>query len=361
MKKELLLHAVFPLFLLVVAEPDATADDTESRISILQTQISEASTRTVHGNYGAKTASASPHISGENWFFTGDMLWWHVDEGGNDYAQLFKNTPGSTGSTPVKNRQLDFKWDYGFRAGIGTTFQHDKWDLYLNFTWFRTDNSSASSLHDSGAFLSPLTVVPPISASQVKVHWNIHFYDFALNLGRHYFISSACALHPYFGIKTAFISQIKRSSSEVFSPFFGTLTTKDKNGFWGVGPDIGIEGKWFVISGFNLFGSAGGAILWGDFDVSHKEYSPSFAATRYDFHLDTHQIVPMTQFQLGMGYETNVYHNRYHIAVNARYEYQYWWRQNQMPSFTFSPTLKFQRYNEDLSLQGITVDVRFDF
>ena len=183
----------------------------------------------------------------------------------------------------------------------------------------------------------------------------------ALNLGRNYFISSKVAFHPYVGIKGAWISQTKRSYSAVFYPFVGTLNSRDRNDFWGVGPDIGVEGKWFIVSGLNLFGSAGGAIIWGDFDVRHKEFSPTFEATRFNLKFDTHQVTPMAQFQIGLGYETNIYHDQYHIAVNARYEYQYWWQQNQMIYSSFSSTLRYLRYAEDLSLQGITLDVRFDF
>lgn len=391
MRKKLLIRAVLPLVLgcmqdliasqdvdsLEAAASDSEEDneivaeieqfefkdqaDYESRMTILEARMNEVSTRTVHGNYGGKTATASAQISGENWFFTGDMLWWHLDEGGTDYAQLFTSTPGTSSSSDVKNRKLDFKWDFGFRAGIGTTFQHDKWDLYLNFTWFRTDNSAASSLHEHGLFLTPLAVADPIQASQVKVHWRVRFYDMALNLGRNYFISPKVALHPFVGVKTAWISQIKRSHSEVFSPFVGVLTSKDRNDFWGIGPDFGLEGKWFVVSGFNLFGSAAGALLWGDFDVRHKEFSPSMNAVRFNLNFDTHQVVPMAQFQLGIGYETNIYHNYYHIAVNARYEYQYWWQQNQIPFSTFFNNLRYLRSADDLSLQGITIDVRFDF
>ncbi len=357
MKNKLWLQAIFPCVCNILY----AAASTESRVSMLESRMNEISTRTVHGNYGAKPATATPQILGENWFFTGDMLWWHIDEGGTDFAQLFTHSP--TGVVPensVKNRELNFKWDFGFRAGIGTIFNHDKWDLYLNFTWFRADNSAAASLH-GGTFLSPLTAAPPLEASQVKAHWRIHFYDMALNLGRPYFISPLIAIHPYFGIKTAWISQTRRSFSKLFLPALIDFKTKTRNDFWGIGPDIGLEGKWFVRSGFNLFAGAGVALFWGDFDVRHQEFSPTVNATRLRLKFDTHQVVPMAQMQLGMGYETNIYHDYYRIAVNVRYEYQYWWQQNQMPLFAFSTLLRYRRVAEDLSLQGITVDVRFDF
>jgi hypothetical protein len=331
--------------------------DSSMRVSLLETQMSEASVRTVHGNYGGKTASASPPLLGENWFLAGEMLWWHVDEGGTDYAQLFQTLPHLASENSVHNRKLTFKWDYGFRAGIGKRFAHDDWDLFLNFTWFRAKNSSASSLHSS-SFLSPLAPIPPLEASQVKCRWNIHFYTLDLNLGRSYFTSPKIAFHPYLGLKTAWIAQHIRGHQAVFSPSSIALKTEQKNTFWGVGPSLGLEGKWFLDYGLNLFASGGGALLWGDFDVRHQETARSLPHT---FNLDIHQIAPMVQFQLGIGYETNIHYNTYRLSVSCRYENQYWWDQNQLPYFSSQRGVRFRRYTEDLSLQGITLDVRLDF
>jgi hypothetical protein len=69
----------------------------------------------------------------------------------------------------------------------------------------------------------------------------------------------------------------------------------------------------------------------------------------------------MAQLQLGIGYETNIYHDKYRIEISARYENQYWWNQNQLPYFAYFEPERFQRYAEDLSFQGLTVDARFDF
>jgi hypothetical protein len=341
-------------YALLLATSPLVAKDLSSQVSALEAKMNEVSTRTSHNNIGAKTASASPQIIGENWVFSGDLLWWHVSEGGTDYAQLFK------GDSLVENRELTFKWNYGFRAAIGKTFLHDKWDLSLNFTWFRADNSSASSLH-GGEFLSPLFLTPPLQASQVKIHWSLQFYDFDLNLGRHYFVSSKLAFHPFLGLKTAFIDQHIHSSASVFAPEPAHFHAKDKNDFWGIGPSIGTSGKWFLDYGFHLFGSIAGAVLWGDFDVHHREVNETLDLLRASFNLDTHQISPMTQMQLGIGYETNLYHNRYHIAVCCSYESQYWWDQNQLPAFDNFTQKRLHRYSEDLNFQGLTVDVRFDF
>jgi Legionella pneumophila major outer membrane protein precursor len=350
-------HILPLVFLMTLLSVSSYAIDSNPRVSVLETQMSEASVRTVNGNYGGKTASAAAPLLGESWFLTADMLWWHVDEGGTDYAQLFQALPLSSSENGVHNRRLTFKWDFGFRAGIGKQFIHDNWDLFLNFTWFRAKNSSASSLHSSD-FLSPLTVIPLKEASQVKLHWNIHFYTLDLNLGRSYFASPQLALHPYVGIKAAWITQHIRGRETVFFPLQAALKTRQKNAFWGVGPALGLEGKWFLDYGLHLFASGGGALLWGDFDVRHKEIAPSLP---HRFNLDIHQIAPVIQLQIGIGYETNIHHDTYRLGISCRYETQYWWDQNQMPYFSSQRGIQFRRYAEDLSLQGITLDVRFDF
>jgi hypothetical protein len=335
-----------------VTQPEKAQHNT--RVSILETQMNEVSTRTVHGNYSAKTATASPPILGENWFFTGNMLWWHVDEGGTDYAQLFYCQSGVSKTDEVQNRRLTFKWDLGFRAGIGKTFDHDKWDLSLNFTWFRAKNSATSSLH-KGHFLTPL--LPP----DAKIDWDIYFYTLDLNLGRHYFVSPNLAFHPYLGLKSAWISQHVKTSNNLFFPWIGPLKTKQKNGFFGLGPQLGIEGKWFLDYGFHLFTSGGGSLLWGDFDLIYKEKNTPLNPHLCKLDFDIYEVVPMAQFQIGIGYETNIYRDTYRIQISALYENQYWWNQNPLPRFPGFAPQRFNRYSEDLSLQGLTVDVQFDF
>lgn len=357
MRKKLFLCALTTLICGAVL-----AADPQTRVTLLESQMAEASTRTIHDNFGGKTASAAPPLrtTSEGWFFNGEMLWWHADIGGTDYANVFKHFPGTAAENSVHNRRLKFKWDFGFRAGIGKTFVHDKWDLFLNFTWFGTDNSSASSLH-GGEFLTPLVLSPPFFASQAKIHWNLQFYTLDLNLGRAAFISPKLALHPFAGLKGAWIPQHIRSSSKAIPGSLGRVRTKQRNTFWGVGPQLGISGKWFMDYGFHLFALGGGSLLWGDFNIRQHSSSETVGGQNADVRLNIHQVVPMAQLQAGLGYETNLYHNTYRLEIGARWETQYWWSQNQLPYFSSFASSRFQRYNEDLSLQGITLDVRFDF
>src|SRR5262249_3295602 len=139
------------------------AAELSTRETLVQMQVSEATTRTIHGNFGGKTAPATPQIHGEHWFFNAEMLFWRASEGGTDYAQRFDHFPGTTSSNHVHNRKLSFPWDFGFRAGMGKIFHHNQWDLFLNFTRFLTKNTSTASAH-SDQLLTPLMLPFPFIA-----------------------------------------------------------------------------------------------------------------------------------------------------------------------------------------------------
>ncbi|MBS0621150.1 MAG: hypothetical protein JSS61_06800 [Verrucomicrobia bacterium] len=336
--------------LALASSAHATTPEVRGRISRLEAELQQVITMTVHGNLGGKTASATPQYIGDQWYLAGDMLWWHVEEGGNEIAVLYGDDS--------KTRSLDFNWNFGFRAGIGKTFNREKWDLFLGYTWLRADRSFAASLHGSN-FLAALLglfmgVDLPTEATQIKASWKIAFNVFDLNLGRNLFVTRHLALHPYIGLKGGWIDQHRRVNSKLFSPEITSLHTRTTNDFWGIGPSAGVEARCFLGDHLHLLGQIGGALLWGDFTVKESNAT-------YKIHLDTQQIAPMLQMQLGMGYATTLHRDRYALSVSVRYENQLWWDQNQMPYFPEPVNARYKRFSEDLSLQGITVDVRWDY
>lgn len=273
---------------------------------------------------------------------------------GTDIAQSFQGIPGSVPENTVRNHRLAFEWDLGFRCGIGTVFESNKWDLSADFTWFRTHHSKTAT-SAGGQFLIPLNAIPPLFASFVKTDWKIHFYTLDLKLGQSYFISPKLSFHPCAGIQSAWISQHIHTKSALIPPFAGQLNIRGENGFFGIGPLLSMQGKWFIASGLHFLAEGAGSLLWGAFTVRQGQTGSSH------LHLDTHQVVPAAQLKLGIGYETNIYHNKYRIACSAAFENQYFWNQNQLPRFSFFPFERFERFSEDLSLQGLTVNATFDF
>lgn len=332
--------------------------DLSSRVTILESQMQEVSVQTASGNIGAKTAAASPLIHGHHCFVTADFLYWNLEEGGTDY--VISNTDNGTG-VPFKGKRknLEFGWDPGFRLGFGKIFDHDRWDTYFNYTWFQTRQSTSAEAHDGGALFALLGIIQsPLRTAHLKMSFEFNAVDW--ELGRHYFVSHYLSLRPFVGLKTAWIDQHRHSHYDVLANSDEEFSTRGKCQFWGIGPWAGFQANWHFCEHLSFFGKAAGSIMWGDFDA-HEKQSDSIDGVWLNYKVDQDRIVPMAQFQLGFSWETNLKDACYHLALNFSYEVQYWWQQNQFPYYPGPTVPKMHPIHEDLSLQGLTFDVRLDF
>ncbi|MBS0653664.1 MAG: MOMP family protein [Verrucomicrobia bacterium] len=340
----------------------ADAQDLESRISNLEARMASISTQTALGSRGARMASAAPQIDSYGYYVTADFLYWNLTEGGTDYALTDKKTPGDI-PFKGKSKKIEFDWDPGFRVGVGYQLdEHDGWDGLLNFTWFQTEESSHAHAPSEGA-LVPLWGFPFSNvAEKAKASWEFDFYTLDFELGRRYFVSKYLSVRPEFGLKSAWIYQhVKASFLEITPSRTGNVQIRRKNNFWGIGPRAGVDATWFFDSHFSFFGTGSAALLWGDFDVREKEQETIAHRKLINFNADFNAIVPTAQLLLGFQWEANFNDARNHFKILLGYEFQYWWRQNQMLEFENEGSFNPDRYSEDVSLQGLTLDVRFDF
>lgn len=359
------------------------AMDMDSRVSQLESQMQQVRTETAMGTYGAQTATARPEVDGRGWFLTLDILYWHAKVGGTEFAYS-DNDPAATLPIRGRTKDIDFEWDWGVRVGLGYNFAHDGWDAYLHYTYFDT-NGSDSSRGGLNSTLIPLrgaaqivsTTASPddlfIFCDSAKSQYDLDYNALDLELGRAYFVSGQLSFRPHWGLKTAWIDQeqIARytGGNPVVNPNGGdnlglgvsSVHIKDDCDFWGLGPRVGVESKWHLGYGFSIFGNIAGGLLFGYFDVDHRERWTGNEDNTIRLHANRHAFSPTVQFQLGLRFDKYVHNNRQHIGVGLGYEAEYWWRQNQMLKIDDSAVLKYERYSEDLSFHGLTLDIRFDF
>lgn len=330
------------------------AENLDGAVSQLETDMARIRGETALGTYGAKSPSGAPQIDGYDFFVSVDFLWWKLYEGGTEYA--LKNEISPVSNTHIKGplKHLNFNWEPGYKASIGTYFDWDMWDVHLDFTSFSTHAQHSATSDLSGLF--PLLGQQIMSFSKANAHWHVRFYDLDLVLGKSYFVSKYLALHPYFGLTSAWVQQHRHARYQ--NPIL--LKLRGKNNFWGIGPRIGTEAQFYLGRHFSVFGNAVGALLWGKFDVNEKERNLSANAELYDLHDNTHRMAPIVGFELGLAFETNLNHDHNYLRVKVGYEGQYWWRQNQFPLFNATAE-SFARQSEDLSLQGLTTELRFAF
>lgn len=322
-------------------------------------------------------------------------LYWQVQEGKTEWALgTFDEDPLADGTPVTKNhfKKVDFDWSWGFRGGIGYHMLHDEWDTQLYYTWLYThktdrfsqsDTSSNAAFgfsgvaHNQGQILSLLSLNPKngdVNFSNGKIQWAVHFNCGDWELGRNYNVSKYLTLRPHLGIKGGWIHQnIKGNfieetspSSEGTPPTIGTLSFRYKNHFWGVGPSGGVNTSWYLGKGtsqsFSIFGDLAGALLYGRFHVREENFENSepngeWGEQKFS-NLNRTLAAPVFQVATGISWDIKFSHDQYRFGIKLGYELQYWFRQNQLMSLAdFMP----QRLDGDLSLQGGTGELTFDF
>lgn len=321
------------------------ADEQSARIDALETRMSAIKTETVHRTRGVQLGSAHPQYDGYGLFATADLLFWHLAEGGSDFSLSSK-----------KSKQSDFDWDFGFQVGAGYNFEHDAWDAILNFTWFQTKASD----HAHGHNMIPQKGFPfTVNATEISALWRVHYYLLDLELGRSFYVSKFFSLRPQLGVEGAWITQ--RRHYKIRQPGQGE-NIYGKNTFWGVGPRAGCEGVYYFGTHFNLFGSLNCALLWGCF-TTHTHESVLTGAGKsklVSVHDTMYRLAPNIQTDMGLGWQSNICDDQFNLRIRLGYSMQYWWRQNQFINEPY-PLIAFQHESMDFSLNGLTLDVRFEF
>lgn len=364
------------------------AMDTDSRVT---QQMQQVRTETAMGTYGAKTATARPEVDGKGLFLTLDVLYWYPKVGGTEFAYS-DDSPAATLPIHGRTKDIDFDWGWGVRVGLGYNFCYDGWDTHLQYSWFGSNGSDSTSAGLNSSIV-PLKGSARIVADQegifgtdldafvfcdkARSQYDFTYQAIDLELGRAYFVSGKLSFRPHWGLKTAWIDQEQVArytggdpveiNAGIFdgAEFLGlgieTVKVTDECDFWGIGPRTGMMSKWHLGYGFSIFGDVAAAILFGYFDVDHREKWTRLESNHIHLSASRHAFSPTVQFQLGLRYDAYIHDNKQHVGVGLGFEGQYWWRQNQMLKVDDDAVLKYERYSEDISMHGVTLDIRFDF
>lgn len=344
------------------------ATDTDSRLKQLEQQMKQVRTETAAGTYGARTASARPEVDGAGASFTIDALLWKANVGGTEYAYT-DSSPQASFPVNGSMQDIDFDWDWGVKVGVGYNFAHDNWESNLVFTYF-SSNESDSVQAGAASSVVPLkgsadlgfSGLPFDYCTQGTSKFKFLYDNLDLDLARNYFVSGNLSLRPHFGLKNTWLNLEQTVQYTGGALVNSTFSNKDKSKFWGIGPSAGVNTKWYLCSGFSLFGDIGGSLLWSYFQVNHAE-SNSADATRDSLKIraNMHRFVPTAEIMIGISYDSYMNDNKQHINVSLGWDTIYYWRANQMLTIDDFATKKYSRVSEDISMEGVTLNVRLDF
>lgn len=376
------------LFLFVIGSLQVAAfsNSPEQRISELEKQMLEVSTMNQMGTFGAKFASSGPSSSKGRWLVSLDVLLWKAKTGASEFAYSVDRIAPEGVTFPQRGTisEIDFGWQWGFKAGVGMQTTHDDWDIYLQYTRFKTAQSAGSKKDLPAGFLGLTGFLDP--ALSAKSSYKLSYNDLSLLLGKAYYLSSKFMTKPFLGIKNSWINQ-KQTSKYEFDTRSGSLISfssqlEDRCKFWGIGPLAGFNWQFYLDGGFSLLSEVSVSLLYGfykceDFyktEESRIEGDQNISSFgRANIKGSMHHFSPYSDFQIGLCYERSYNEDRIFFLCKLLYEAQYFFRQEDKinvdgvvttgptPRLANSSMVRFTRESEDVSFQGLTFRMELFF
>jgi hypothetical protein len=317
----------------------------------------------------SKLTASSPMFdpqmpSSHGFWLDGELLCWQSNMGSLDYGI------DSDSTTSIKNGHVKhphFEWDWGFRLGLGYKLPHDKWDLFIDWTYVHGHAQGHAGGSDDVVFpswASPFGFTGgSFYANRAKAHWLMQLNMADIELGRNCFASKWLSIRPFVGVRGLAINQdyTVRYAGGTVAPDDTEKVVLDTN-FWGAGIRMGFDSLWGLGKGFGIYGNGSASLLGGDFDVHEKAKLKKADLGLFDIKRDVDSMVAAADLALGLQWNYLFSGERFHIGLKFGWEFNLFFDQNQLFNFISSKNpgaLNFK--NDDLTFQGLTLGFRFDF
>ncbi len=295
----------------------------------------------------------------------GEVLLWQASESGLDYG--VKSSSQTKLSGHVEHPH--FNWDWGFKLGIGYKLPHDKWDLFLNYTYVHANADGHAHASSNGAIFptreAPFGLPNNFFAEKAHIHWNAALHIGDLELGRTCFLSRSISVRPFIGVRGLIIDQeldITYQGGTAVPAGFKKDKVDIHNDFWGVGLRVGFNSLWELGGGFGIYGDGAGSIVSGHFDVHQHEKFVSPNSNRVNFKNDQSIACAIAELALGLQWDHFFYKDRFHFGAKLGWEFNVFFNQNQMSRFLSGTNPgAISNEDDDLSFQGLSLGLRLDF
>ncbi len=335
------------------------------------------------------TPVANPKPDGSfNPFITADYIYWKAYEEGLAYAyDGVPNAPTAVNPASATSGEVlrpKFKWESGFKIGLGNKFSHDGWDLYAQYTWLRSKAESNEEEEDccvvetvttkSDYWLSTAACPEAVLMGAEGANWRLNSFNVLdLELGRDFYISKFLTLRPFGGLKFSwqhqkykvkyddilFIgdqSDVPSSTSTI--PLGSNVKLDFKQREFGVGLRAGMDTQWYFCKWLGGYGDFAVTTLWNRFHERREVEINTSAATEFNSENTKDKIFDVTavlEVGLGLFFEWAFCDDAYMFSLAAGWEDQIWFNQN---NFFF---LMNNNAPGNLSFQGFTLRAEFAF
>ncbi len=318
-----------------------------------------------------------PNVScGWNIEISADFIWWDTYIDGMQYgiSNVADGGPFVPFGTSVGRGTIanpNFKFEPGFKVGIGSSLGHDGWDIFANYTWLRNGNDLPSHLTGTpgAGAIGPFKIPTfPNSGGELAESAAASFSQSTnvldVELGRAFFISRHLILRPFTGLKGAWIQNNLRCDYRFIPDPFSNAgdptvfnvvggSSKFVQSMGGVGIRSGLNTDWLIWRNLGIYANFACTLLWSDFHAREKDYTET-TNLGITVNLNTLQTVrkvnPVLEAGLGISYVMWNCDNSYRFQFQLGWEEQVWFDFNQI-----------RVANNNMSLHGLTGNFNFTF
>jgi hypothetical protein len=299
-------------------------------------------------------------------FATGSFTYWQPIQENMELGAVYNTADVSGIDANIVNPNFDYK--PGFKVGLGMNFDHDNWDTFVQYTWFRGSHTTTTSL-DSTETSELLPLRAPLTGHYYfgSQKWKLHMDILDWELARSSYVGTKLTFRPFFAARAAWIRQ---NLNEAYKDRSGTPNNNDfvsdKTQSWAVGPRAGLYTNWMIGEGFRMYGNGAGDILFTQYTKLTSALSTQTGSvTANDLTTHQHKLNTIrTHLDLELGFAWGSYfdNNNWHVDLSAGYGFQVFFDQNMFRNFTYSSSdVLSNSPNGNLYVHGLTATARFDF
>lgn len=195
------------------------------------------------GPYCGPNCIPSPYCN--EWNIKGELLYWRpqlcgLESAFGDTTIATTVSPGGVITTTVTelDKEPDFEWDLGFR--VGTDYAFTCFDLEADWTHFHGEANFNEGAQNG--------------------KWKIKYDAVDLIFGRRFCVAPCFYFKPFIGARGLKLHQTLNSHLAIlYTSVLGNNTVftdlDEKEDFWGVGPQLGLEANWYLGCSFSIYGS----------------------------------------------------------------------------------------------------------
>lgn len=315
-----------------------------------------------------------------HFFIKGEALYWRATEGGLSMGGNFEGDSLQF-VTNIKERNLNFKWDWGFKLGLGWIDPCCNWDIAVNWIHFTTKAKqhahSPNIMPDSQGIIRHFNpawmFIDYGNVDTGNAKWKLKLDVIDAELGYKLFLCNCFHIRPLIGVRFVRINQDYDLHAEANRPLSGIVFQSDmlmKCDFPGAGLRGGVEADWDIYRGFKIFGSAALSGILGKFHFrSHQIYNDAnpnndFTTMKKDHYWD---CVGIFDTSLGLAWKTCALCDKINVTFQVAWEMHLFLNQNRFEDtqddftidFYDTFTSQFQRGN--LCTHGLTFGGIIDF